>query len=541
MSENQNQRRVKTEQSRKEGRFCRIIMAFFYAFLNCVRYYIDLLIDAAFGYYYDPTRQCIPKVKNKIILDSATTLATKIRKGELKSEEVVEAFIDRIKEVNGIINAVVDDRFEEALQEARKIDKDIETGNIIDADFQAKPFLGVPFTAKESTSVKGMSNTMGLKIRQGKKAKYDADIVENVKKSGAICIGVTNIPQMNYWQETGNPLFGITKNPYNTTRNVGGSSGGEASNLAACGTAISIGSDIGGSIRIPSFMCGVFGHKPTTGLISTKGLSFRDGKETQTMVTAGVMSRHAEDLAPLLKVLLGTNAAKLKLDTPVDLSSLRVLFVVDPQDPFVSPFRQEIKDSIWKIVSFMRDECNEPPTAVNFKQFRYTTKLWRFWMTQEETDFKSDLTDQNGKIAVIPAILKHFLFLSNDYSTGTVYNLISDLFPKVDETWAKEETEDLKKALTDKLGDKGVLIFPSAPFTASYHHTALLRPYNFNLFSIFNVLKFPVTQVPLGLDSQGLPLGVQVVSAPHNDHLTIAVARALEKQFGGYVPPFSAS
>ncbi|XP_019868723.1 fatty-acid amide hydrolase 2 isoform X2 [Aethina tumida] len=517
------------------------MMAFFWGMFTFIRFYIDILIDKLFGYYYDPSRLFIPKPKNKIVLESAISLAKKIRERKLKSEEVVEAFIDRIREINGILNAVVDDRFEEALKEAREIDKQIDNGTIQDLDFQEKPFLGVPFTAKETTSVKGLAFTMGIKQRIGRKATFDAEIVTSMKNAGAICIGVTNIPQLNYWQETSNPVYGITTNPYNTTRNVGGSSGGEASNLAACGTAISLGTDIGGSIRIPAFMCGVFGHKPTGSLTSTKGLTFRTGKEGDTMVTAGVLARHAEDLIPVLKVLIGINRDKLKLSQPVVLSDVRVFYVTDPRDPLVSPFRKEMNDCLWKTVSYFRDICKDVPQAIELKQFRYTAKLWRYWMTQEQMIFKNDLNDQKGELNAIPEIIKHFLFLSNDFTTGSIYNLIQNYLPKVDDKWAKQETENLKKALIEKLGDNGILLYPSAPFTASYHHTSLLRPFNFNLFSIFNVLKFPVTQVPLGLDVQGLPLGIQVVAAPYNDHLTIAVAKALESQFGGYVPPFKAT
>lgn len=107
-----------------------------------MRYYIDLLIDCAFGYYFNSKKQKIPNSENPLLLESGASIAKKIRKGQIKSEEVVSAFINRIKEVNPIINALVDDRFEEALEEARKIDRDIESNSITDLDFQAKPFLG---------------------------------------------------------------------------------------------------------------------------------------------------------------------------------------------------------------------------------------------------------------------------------------------------------------------------------------------------------------------------------------------------------------
>lgn len=233
-----------------------------------LRHYIDLLIDKIFGFLYNSTRVHLPGTNDKIVLESATVLARKIRKGELKSEVVVRTFINRIKAVNCILNAVVDERFEDAIKEAKSVDHLIADGK---ADFDVQLFLGVPFTAKESTACNGMANTFGLVCRKGIKADVDAECVALMKKAGGILLGVTNIPSLNLWQEVFNPIYGVTNNPYNTTRNVGGSSGGEAAIGCAGGSPIGLGTDIGGSLRIPSFMCGVFGHKISNGLVSTRG------------------------------------------------------------------------------------------------------------------------------------------------------------------------------------------------------------------------------------------------------------------------------
>ena len=112
-----------------------------------------------------------------------------------------------------------------------------------------------------------------------------------------------------------------------------------------------------------------------------------------------------------------------------------------------------------------------------------------------------------------------------------------DFFPKENAEWAKNITENMKEYLMNKLKDNGVLLYPSAPFPASYHYTAYFRPFNFGYWCLFNILKFPVCQVPLGLSKDGLPIGIQVVAAPYNDHMCIAVAQELEKAFGGWVPP----
>ncbi|CAG9832534.1 unnamed protein product [Diabrotica balteata] len=532
---------IKERKHRNRG-FCSFVKTMLLKVFLFTRYYIDILIDVIFGYFNDSKRVPIKKCTNPIILESATSLAQKIRKRELTSEEVVQAFVDRIKEVNPVLNALVDSRYEAALEDARKIDRDIANGTILDVDFQEKPFLGVPFTTKESSAVKGMSFTLGIVKRRGRRATFDADYITLIKNAGAICLGVTNIPQLNLWQETHNPLFGITNNPYNSTRNVGGSSGGEASLLAAGGTPLSIGTDIGGSVRIPAFMCGVFGHKPTSHLISTAGIAFRTGGEgEQTMVNTGPLTRHADDLAPVLKVLVGEHVKKLKLNDPVDVKNIKMSYILNAKDVLISPYREDMKQTILRAVKHFKEISTTPPEELNIEGTKFAGKLWKYWMSQESgVNFMKDITDRTGEANPIVDTIKHFT-VGSEYTTSTIYNFINKLLPSPNEDWAIKETEKLREQLLAKLGNNGVLLYPSAPFPASYHHAAYLRPWNFHYFVIWNVLKFPVTQVPMGLNKEGLPVGIQVVAAPYQDHLCIAVAKELEKAFGGYVPPFETS
>lgn len=523
---------------KKSAKVCSIIKGIMFSIFISLRYYFDLFIDYIFGLIYDNTKQRVKPSNNPLILESATSLAAKIRKREVKVEDVVKAFIDRIKEVNPVINALVDDRFKDALEEAKKLDKEIEIGDITDADFQLKPFLGVPFTNKETTAAKGLSFTFGLYARQNKKAAEDAEIVKLLKEAGGILLGVTNVPQLNMWQETFNPLFGVTKNPYNSTRNVGGSSGGEASLLAAGGSPLGLGTDIGGSLRIPAFMCGIFGHKPTCDIINTRGMTYRSGKEKDSMVVAGPMTRYAEDIIPLLKVLSGENAEKLNLNKKADIKDLKIYYVEDPQDPFISKTRPEMTKVFKNVINYFDEISPVKPQKLELPGLRYGGKLWRYWMTQEEGyNFNRDITDRQGQVKPLWEIVK-YIFCSRTFSISTVFNMVNSLLPREKEQWARKESKQLKEQILNALGDNGVLIYPSAPWPASYHYTAFFRPWNFNLFSIWNAMKLPVTQVPLGLGSEGLPVGIQVVTAPYQDRLGIAVAAALEKQFGGYVPPF---
>lgn len=154
-----------------------------------LRFSIDHTVDYLFALYFNSKKKTIPKPKNALVLKSATTLGRKIRLAEVTSKAVVEAFIDRIKQVNPILNAVVDTRFEEALQEAKQIDEDLRNGKITKDDFKKKPFLGVPFTAKESIMCKGLKSTYGLPSRKNKCETEDATVIKLMKQAGGILMG----------------------------------------------------------------------------------------------------------------------------------------------------------------------------------------------------------------------------------------------------------------------------------------------------------------------------------------------------------------
>ena len=185
---------------------------------------------------------------------------------------MVRTFIGRILEVNASLTSVVDERFELALEEARRIDKLIQSGEFDEAALSAKfPLLGVPFTIKDSFCVESLKHTAGLYYRKDFTAPQDAEVVKVLKLAGAIPVGVTNVSELCMWWESVNTVYGRSKNPYDTRHITGGSSGGEAALQGAAGSAFGVGSDIGGSIRMPAFFCGVYGHKPTVGLVSNVG------------------------------------------------------------------------------------------------------------------------------------------------------------------------------------------------------------------------------------------------------------------------------
>lgn len=501
----------------------------------------DYLLDWVFSWFEHrpvPEKNYF-RTSNPILFESAISLARKIRKREYTSEQVVKTYIDRINSVNAVLNALVHTCLDKALEEAKEVDRKLDNGEYSEDELEEMVFLGVPFTTKESTACKGMSWTFGIYPRLNHRASEDATIITNVRDAGGILLGVSNVPQLNMWVETNNPIYGRTSNPYDLSRNVGGSSGGEAAIISVCGSPMGVGSDIGGSIRVPSFMCGIFGHKCSPNLTCTKGMTYRDGTLTDTMVVAGPMCRYAEDLAPLLKVICGNTVNQLQLDTPVDVKKLKYYYVSDNGDLMCSPLRAETKEKFKSVINHFDEITDTKCKELNLEGFKYSRKLYKYWLSQEgQYNFKRDLTNRQGEVSLPLEIIK-FLLRKEPNTLASLFVIMnSDILPSVDSTWAKEVTKKLKDELLNHLGSDGVLLFPSAPFPARRHSSTYLQIYNFLYFAIFNVLKVPVTQVPLGLGSEGLPHGIQVVAGPYNDHLCLAVAKDLEATFGGHRPPF---
>lgn len=176
----------------------RRLLVSFIAFIHLV---IDKLLYVGLKWYWGPSKQRCPTLQRKqlIVTYSAVELATMIRKREVTCYEVVSAFIDRINEVNPLVNAVMDGPIIEALDEARRIDERFQLGAIDEAEFASKPFLGVPFTTKDSTAVKDRLHTLGIVARSGVKSNNDAECVRLMKEAGAIIIATTSIPEINRW------------------------------------------------------------------------------------------------------------------------------------------------------------------------------------------------------------------------------------------------------------------------------------------------------------------------------------------------------
>ncbi|XP_004644875.1 fatty-acid amide hydrolase 2 [Octodon degus] len=437
--------------------------------------------------------------------------------------------------------------FEAARKDALAVDQRLAEMQEDEAILEKKwPFLGVPLTVKESFQLQGMPNSSGLLNRRHKISNTDATVVVLLKKAGAIPLGITNCSELCMWYESSNKIYGRSNNPYNLQHIVGGSSGGEGCTLAAACSVIGVGSDIGGSIRMPSFFNGIFGHKPSPGVVPNNG-QFPMAREAQEpLLCTGPMCRYAEDLLPMLKVMAGPGIRKLKLDTKVHLKNLKFYWMEhDGGSLLMSKVDQDLIQAQKKVVVHLETILGASVQHVKMKQMKYAFQLWVTMMSSKGVDGKEPvkfvdlLGDQGKPINPLWELIK-WCFGVSIYTIPSIgLALFEEKFKYNSEKCKKYKKveESLYKDLVEMLGDDGVLLYPSHPTVAPKHYVPLTRPFNFAYTGIFNVLGLPVTQCPLGLNAKGLPLGIQVVAGPFNDHLTLAVAQYLEKSFGGWVCP----
>jgi fatty acid amide hydrolase len=238
-------------------------------------------------------------VATDIIQLSASEIAQHIRDKKISAREVVEEHIKRIEVVNPQLNTVVLPRFEQALLEAEDADASLAAGKLLG------PLHGVPITIKDQFMVEGLPTTWGLPSKITNIAAEDGPLVKRLRQAGAIVLGKTNVPELLFYHESDNPLFGRSNNPWNLERTPGGSSGGEGSIIAAYGSPLGLGGDIGGSIRIPAHFCGIHGLKPTTGRLTNLDSPFDLFPFGLELIQAqpGPLARSVADLALAMKIL----------------------------------------------------------------------------------------------------------------------------------------------------------------------------------------------------------------------------------------------
>jgi fatty acid amide hydrolase 2 len=469
---------------------------------------------------------------------SASALAAAIRHGRASAAEVVEAHIDVLRRVNPGLNALVADRFDAAREEARIADARV--AGWAASDQPLPPLLGVPCTVKEAVAFTGMPNSAGVVARARVPAATSAPVAQRLVDAGAIVLGVTNTSEMCLWVESENRLYGRTRNPYDPTRTAGGSSGGEGAVVGSGASPFGLASDIGGSIRIPSFCCGVFGHKPSSGLLPATGSWPPCDDGNRPLFAHGPIARRAEDLMPLLRIMAGPDgvdplAGEMDLGDPADVSlrDLPVL-LIDESWPLIAS-----EDMLWAreraagalAAAGARVRRRRMPALRRAVESYITTLARTSGIGARDVLFAAGASEVHWR-----AMLRR----GGPHTVATRLLLVAERAQaRVPRRWAERlitTGEAIAAELRAAIGD-GVLLEPTLATAAPRHGRTVGRPWWLAHVVPFNLGGMPVTQTPLGLDREGLPLGVQVVAGHGRDHVSIAVALELERVFGGWTPP----
>ncbi|GFR01340.1 fatty-acid amide hydrolase 2 [Trichonephila clavata] len=394
-----------------------------------------------------------------------------------------------------------------------------------------------------SVATRGLRQTIGLVKAKDHVADQDSDAGALYRKAGAIPVTVTNVPEICMWWDSTNNVYGKTKNPYDNSRVPGGSSGGEAALLTSAGAVIGIGTDIGGSIRIPSAFCGIYGHKPSRGVISNWG-SFpscqmnpdrKKTSPTDQFVSTGPMCRYAQDLPLVLKVL-SANDSRIKLEEKVDFRKVKVYYMKELPGKF-NGSRPDIKNAVVKAAEHFEEKFNIKATELSIEELQYALDIWMAKCAEAGAPpLETELAYGKDSINVWWELLKSIFRLS-DHTFPMLFFCATNRTGK-DKQYQSylEKFTALAKKFEDIFHEDAIFLFPTHPEPPPHFITTIPKLRNVGHTGIFNMLGFPSTAVPAGL-SDGLPISLQVISGQFKDRLTIAAAQELDKVFGGWKSP----
>jgi fatty acid amide hydrolase 2 len=481
--------------------------------------------------------------EEQILCLSAAELARGIREEVFTAPAVVGAHIRRIEQINPRINGLAAERFEAARAEAAAVQHELRQVSREQLS-SCRPLLGVPYTSKEMIAVAGMPVTYGSRARLGRRAERDATVNARLRAAGAIPLGVSNMPEWGMWNETYNDVYGRTNNPYDVRRTPGGSSGGEGALVGAGCSAFGVGSDIGGSIRMPAAFCGVYAHKPGSGIVPLTGhypvfTAEGDAQEHRRspFLSIGPFTRSASDLMPLLRVMQGPdgvdpNAEHVTLGDPaaVDWRGRRVLLLPAPRIRLTREVSRELRHAVrcaGEVLERAGAHVSEAPADF----FMDAGRIWSAAVQAVGGPAFAALLGGGEPVQVWREIARGIAGRRR-WSWPALLFCALERVGRRDEPAIRrvlDEADALGRAFDTLLGDDGVLISPVHPRVAPRHHEPAVFGFGFLHTAIYNVLRVPVTVAPLGFDGRGLPLAVQVASVRGNDHVTIAAALALEQ------------
>ncbi len=461
---------------------------------------------------------------------SAVTIAEQIRQKKISPIELVEAHLARIGKLNPRLNAFVQVDEEGARGQARKAESAAARGENLG------PLHGVPVSVKSSIDVIGMHCEAGTKLRAGHIADEDAVLVRRLRQAGAIILGVTNTPELLMAWETDNLLYGRTNNPWDLSRTAGGSSGGEAAAIASGCSAGGVGSDGGGSIRVPAHFCGICGLKPTPGRIPVTGHFPVSVGPFAFLGVVGPMARTVADLKTLFEVMQGPDdgdpsSAPVPL-RKIDRGELRDIrigyFEEDGRTPVTAETRATVRTAAGSLRSAgLQVESFCPPGLEIARQL-----WWKFFGITGGMLLGPMTLGREGELS---PILREF--------SGWVAAEPSHTGESLLDTWVQRDV--VRGQILAEMRTHPILVCPVASIPAFKHGG---RSWNIDGQSVqyldawsycewFNLLGFPAAVVPVGSSPQGLPIGVQIVGRPWEEELVLEVAAVIEQECGGFCEP----
>jgi Asp-tRNA(Asn)/Glu-tRNA(Gln) amidotransferase A subunit family amidase len=461
---------------------------------------------------------------------SAATMAEHVRLKRISPLELVDAHFARIAELNPKLNAFVALDQERAREFARVLEIDAGSGNL------RGPLHGVPVSIKSSLDTAGMPCESGTRLRAGNIAASDAVLVARLRKAGAIVLGVTNTPELLMAWETDNLLYGRTNSPWDLARTPGGSSGGEAAAIASGCSAGGVGSDGGGSIRVPAHFGGICGLKPTPGRIPATGHFPEAAGPFALIGVAGPMARTVADLQLLFEVMAGPDdgdpssaPVPLRNITHEELRRVRVgYFVDDGRTPVTPETRATVLTAAEALSRAGFDVVPFRPEGLE----KARQLWWKLFGTAGGMVLRP-LT--NGHEHEISPLLKEFLGWIAAESPHTGESLL--------DTWLQRDL--LRGKILAQMQEYPILLCPAAAIPAFRHgerswvvegkSVNYLDAWSYTEF--FNLLGNPGAVIPVAQSPEGLPIGVQVVGRPWEEELVLAVAAELERECGGFRRP----
>jgi Asp-tRNA(Asn)/Glu-tRNA(Gln) amidotransferase A subunit family amidase len=466
---------------------------------------------------------------------SATQMAQEIRLRRLSPVELVEAHLEKIARLNPRLNAFVQVNPERVRHDALLAQDAVLRGEAVG------PLHGVPISVKSSVDVAGMKVESGTRLRAGTVAAHDAPLVERLRRAGAIILGVTNTPELLMAWETDNDLYGRTNSPWDLERTPGGSSGGEAAAIACGMSAGGVGSDGGGSIRVPAHFCGICGLKPTPGRIPSTGHFPASGGPFALLGVVGPMARNVEDLKVMFEAMQGpddgdTCAAAVPVRWPDEGEMTRIkigYFEDDGRTPVTSEIRQAVRTAAEAL-----KRAGFQVTAFRPEGLEEARALWKKFFVKVGGMLIKPMF--HGREADISPMLREFLEWSDNEPELTADSVL--------EAWFRRDT--LRSEFLAQMREYSILLCPPAAIPAFRHrerswviegkNVQYLDAWSYTEW--FNLLGNPAAVIPVMHSRGGLPIGVQIVGRPWEEEWVLTVAASLEKECPGWrVPPIAST